>query len=48
MRAGAARPADLRRWIELSAPEGGPGVAQALDAADECLQWVRERLGDRG
>jgi hypothetical protein len=48
VRAGAARLADLRRRIERSAPEGGPRVARALDAADECLQRVGKRLGDRG
>jgi hypothetical protein len=48
VRAGAARLADLRRRIELSAPEGGPGTVRALEAADECLRRVRERLGDRG
>jgi hypothetical protein len=48
VRAGAARLADLCRRIALAAPEGGPGVARALDAADECLRGVRGRLGDRG
>jgi hypothetical protein len=46
VRAGARRLGDICRRIEQSpAADRGAAAVRALDAADECLRLVRQRLG---